>query len=365
VLSHELRNPINPIRNAIAVLRMTKADEAKVAWAGEVIDRQARLLSRLLDDLMDVARITQNKIELRMQLIDIGSVLDMAVESTRELRCEQPDAAREQAGRAGVRARGSGAPGAGAGNILNNAAKYTERHGTNTVAAHEVDGAAVVSIRDSGLGIAPENISRVFEMFVQVTSPNSRAAGGLGIGLALVRALVEMHGGTVEARSEGVGKGSEFIVRLPTAQPPAPMPSAPANVARDDSGEGLRILVADDVPDSLQSLALALQILGHKVRTAADGPLAVEVAHGFQPEVAILDIGMPGMTGYEVRLADSRHRMGPQVAADRADRLGPARRRQPRACSGFDHHMTKPADFATLQRMIDVYGASRPKEPAS
>jgi len=360
VLSHELRNPINPIRNAIAVLRMTKADEAKVTWAGEVIDRQARLLSRLLDDLMDVARITQNKIELRMQVIDIGSVLDMAVESTRmsfeanqqSLHVTKPAdpiyVLADPARLAQV-----------LGNILNNAAKYTERGGTITVAAGREDRSATVSIRDSGLGIAPENISRVFEMFVQVTNPNSRGAGGLGIGLALVRALVEMHGGKVEAKSGGLGMGSEFIVTLPLTEAPAIAPAETAAAARDETGSGLRILVADDVADSLQSLSLALQILGHKVRAAADGVLATEAAMNFRPEVAILDIGMPGMTGYEVasriRATDwGRHSLlialtgwGQREDINRAH------------ISGFDHHMTKPADFATLQRMIDAFAAAQ------
>jgi CheY-like chemotaxis protein len=250
------------------------------------------------------------------------------------------------------------------GNILNNAAKYTERGGAIEVVARQRSGSAVISVRDSGLGIAPENISRVFEMFVQVSNPNSRAAGGLGIGLALVRALVEMHGGTVEAKSEGLGAGSEFIVTLPTA--PAPPARSDAEAAlRDDGGAGLRILVADDVPDSLQSLALALQILGHKVRTAADGVLAVEVAMGFQPEVAILDIGMPGLTGYEVATRIRATDWGRNALLIALTGWGQREDINRAHVSGFDHHMTKPADFATLQRMIDAYAAAHPAPEAA
>ena len=365
VLSHDLRNPINPIRNAIAVLRMAKDDPAKVAWAGEVIDRQARLLSRLLDDLMDVARITQNKIELRMQVIDIGSVLDLAVESTRanidangqRLEVNKPAepvyVLADPARLAQV-----------VGNILNNAAKYTDKGGAIRVAAIRRGDNAVISIRDSGLGIAPENIARVFEMFVQVTGQGGQAAGGLGIGLALVRALIEMHGGTVEAKSEGVGRGSEFIVTLPTVEAPVAAKTDAALIAGDADNGSLRILVADDVADSQQSLSLALQILGHHVRSAGDGLQALDVAQSHRPEVAILDIGMPGLTGYEVatRIRETDWGRDALLIAltgwGQRDDINRAR------MSGFDHHMTKPADFATLQRMIEGFAASRQRVAA-
>jgi len=358
VLSHELRNPINPIRNAIAVLRMAKSDPAKVAWAGDIIDRQARLLSRLLDDLMDVARITQNKIELRMQVIDVGSVLDMAVESARasiEANRQQLDVEKpaepvyvlaDPARLAQV-----------LGNILSNAAKYTPEGGSISARIVRDDGTVRVSIRDTGLGIAPENLGRVFDMFVQVSNPTSRVAGGLGIGLALVRAFVEMHGGTVSARSDGLGKGSEFVVALSTVAPPAAS-SADTRLAANDGAQGLRILVADDVADSLTSLAIALQLLGHDVRTAPDGIAAVDAALAFRPEIAILDIGMPGLSGYDVaariRATDwgGRSLLIALTGWGQRDDVLRAHR------SGFDQHMTKPADFATLRRMIDAYAAA-------
>jgi CheY-like chemotaxis protein len=252
------------------------------------------------------------------------------------------------------------------GNILNNAAKYTDEGGAITlrVSEGEGDGTVRIAVKDTGLGIAPENLGRVFDMFVQVSNPNSRSSGGLGIGLALVRALVEMHGGTVSAKSEGLGKGSEFVVTLPAVAPPVVVPSE-GGAGGDADAPGLRILVADDVADSLTSLALALQILGHNVRTAADGVSAVEAASAFHPDVAILDIGMPGLTGYDVATrirATDWGRRAMLIAltgwGQRDDILRAHR-------SGFDHHMTKPADFATLRRMIDAHAAARGAAPSS
>jgi CheY-like chemotaxis protein len=300
-----------------------------------------------------------------MQVIDLGSIIDLAVESTRASidangqRLEVTKAAdpvyvlADPARLAQI-----------VGNILNNAAKYTNKGGTIAITAMRRDGSAVLSVRDTGLGIAPENISRVFEMFVQVTGPNSRAAGGLGIGLALVRALIEMHGGTVEAKSEGIGRGSEFIVPLPIVDPPIVAKPAAAGLARDDGNGGLRILVADDVADSLQSLSLALQILGHHVRTASDGLLALDVAQSHRPDVAILDIGMPGLTGYEVATRIRETDWGRDALLIALTGWGQRDDIHRAHMSGFDHHMTKPADFATLQRMIDAFAASRQREAA-
>jgi len=250
------------------------------------------------------------------------------------------------------------------GNILNNAAKYTAPGGTIALRVDDANGVVRIAIRDNGVGIAPENLVRVFDMFVQVSSSGARTAGGLGIGLALVRAFVEMHGGTVSARSEGLGKGSEFIVTLPVVAPPVVL-GGEHSALGDAATEGLRILVADDVPDSLTSLAVALQLLGHNVRTADDGPSAVETAMAFHPDIAVLDIGMPGLTGYDVasRIRDTDWGRSSLLIAltgwgQREDVLRAHR-------SGFDHHMTKPADFAALRRMIDAFAAAHGPAAAS
>ncbi|MBC7781105.1 MAG: response regulator [Proteobacteria bacterium] len=355
VLSHELRNPLNPIRNAVAVLRLAKSDPAKVTWAGEVIDRQARVLSRLLDDLLDVARITQDKIELRLQVIDIASAVAMASETARagfeanrqSFEIALPDAPiyvhADPTRLAQVLS-----------NILNNAAKYTDQGGTVRLSVRRTGADVVVSIKDSGVGIAPEDLSSVFDMFNQVAAQSSRAGGGLGIGLALVRALIELHGGTVSARSPGLGQGSEFVVTLPTVPAPAPPLPLPGAAAHSESQrKGLRILVADDVVDSRQSLSLALQASGHSVCTAADGAEAIQAALTVRPDVAILDIGMPGLDGYEVARRIREFDGGRRVFLIALSGWGKREDIERAQAAGFDHHITKPADFAALMQRID------------
>jgi len=357
VLAHELRNPLNPIRNAVAVLRMTRADPRRVDWAGEVIDRQARMLARLLDDLMDVARITQNKIELRMQIVDLGSIVDMAVETTRATFEANQQTLEVQKVPEPVYVRGDPARlGQVLGNILSNAAKYTEPYGRIRLSVAQREKLVTVTVRDSGVGIAPENMSKIFDMFVQVSGKTS---GGLGIGLALVRALIGMHGGSVEARSEGEGKGSEFAITLPVAERPDLVLHNPLANVEAGADRGLRILVADDVVDSMESMALALQILGHEVRTASDGTSALDAAVAFQPDVAILDIGMPGLTGYAIATRIRQHEWGRRMLLIALTGWGQRDDINQAHASGFNHHMTKPADFHAIKRLIDEFTAAR------
>jgi signal transduction histidine kinase/ActR/RegA family two-component response regulator len=361
VLAHELRNPLSPIRNAVAILRLVQADPARVRWASEVIDRQVRLLARLLDDLLDVARITQNRIELRMQVVDVATVLETAVEGVRSTLEANQQALELDLPRAPIHLRGDPTRLAQVlGNILNNAAKYTDRGGRIRLAVARGEDSVTISVRDSGIGIAPADLPRVFDMFVQVPASMNRAAGGLGIGLALVRALVELHGGTVVARSEGIGKGSEFLVTLPTvvqagAGSGAPEGGAPDPRARKD----LRVLVADDVADSRETLAMGLQMIGYQVRTAADGPQALDAARAFRPDVAILDIGMPGLTGYEVARRIRQHDWGRETILIALTGWGQRDDLHRASAAGFDHHMTKPADSAALHRLLDGIAARR------
>lgn len=353
VLSHELRNPLSPILNAVAVLRLAKDAPEKIDWAGRVIERQARQLARLLDDLMDVARITRNKIELRLQAVDARAVVEMAIEATRaqieangqELQVKMPaEPVPLQADPARIAQV--------VGNLLSNAAKYTDRGGLILASVCATDREAIISVRDSGIGIAREDLSRLFEMFTQLPGTKDRASAGLGIGLALVRALVEMHGGSVRADSPGKGQGSEFVVRLPLdrstdapALPTGPDPLAPARAT-------LRVLVVDDVEDSAQTLALGIQAIHHEVRVASDGADALEIAASFHPHVGILDIGMPGMDGYELarRLRATSH--GRSMTLIALTGWGQREDVERALAAGFDHHMTKPADFALLRSLF-------------
>lgn len=353
VLSHELRNPLSPILNAVAVLRLGHPSPDRVTWASRIIERQASQLARLLDDLMDVARITRNKIELRMQPVDLREVVEMAVEATRslidaneqQLKVSLPDQPlwlrADLARIAQV-----------VGNLLNNAAKYTGRGGSIEIEVRTASGEAIVAVRDTGIGIEPQDLPRLFEMFTQLPAEPGRTVSGLGIGLALVRTLVEMHGGTVQAQSPGRGGGSEFVVRLPIDPQAAPASRPRIDDDAPDAGAPLRVLIADDVLDSAESLALSIEVGGNRVRTASSGGEALQAADDFRPDLAILDIGMPDLDGYEVarRLRDSRfgHEMtlvaltgwGQREDVDRA------------LAAGFDHHMTKPADHAAIDRLI-------------
>ena len=352
VLSHELRNPLNPILNAVTVLRLGKARNTNIDWAVEMIERQARQLARLLDDLMDVARITRNKIELRIQTIDVRMLVDMATESTRSLFENNAQQLEVVLPKSPVFVRADPTRMVQVlGNLLNNAAKYTGRGGTIEVGATAHAAEVEIAVKDNGIGIARDDLPRLFEMFAQLPGSPERTASGLGIGLALARALVEMHGGRIVARSPGLGEGSEFVVTLPRAEAPSTS-AAQALTEVGDSGPRLRILIADDVADSSQSLALGIGLLGHEVRTAADGQQALDTALEFKPDMAILDIGMPRMNGYEVA---KRIRAAASIRSVLLVALTGWGQRddvERATAAGFDLHMTKPADFATLRRLI-------------
>jgi CheY-like chemotaxis protein/two-component sensor histidine kinase len=296
VLGHELRNPLAALRSGVEVLRTEGAPAAEQA-AG-VLERQLRQLTGLVDDLLDAGRVTRGRLELRRQAVDLAEVVARAVEAARPLA-----AARGQRREVALPPGPSVLEGDPVRlvqvftNLLHNAAKYTDPGGHIALSAAWAGGEAVVRVRDNGMGIAPALLPRLFEPFVQGDRSAARSQGGLGIGLALVRRLVELHGGAVEAHSAGVGRGSEFVVRLPLRPPPpppAPPPAAPAPAA-----PARRVLVVDDNADAALMLAL-LRARGHDVRSAHNGPAALEEAVTFRPEAVVLDIGLPGMDGYEV-----------------------------------------------------------------
>jgi PAS domain S-box-containing protein len=353
MLGHELRNPLAPIRSAVEILRLAGADGPDSRHALEVIGRQVRHMARLVDDLLDVSRISRGKIRLEKRRVALAVVLASAVEAARpridarrhELTvCLPPEAVWLEAD--AVRLAQVFA------NLLNNAAKYTEEGGRIRLTA-ECDGAeVVVYVRDNGIGISPEMLPRVFELFTQAERALGRSEGGLGVGLALVRTLVEMHGGRVEAHSGGAGKGSEFVVRLPVLRAPSKEESGQGVARVEVTGPSRRVLVVDDNRDAAESLAKFLALSGHDVRTAHDGKAALEAARAFRPEVVLLDIGLPGMDGYQVarRLREQEGERHAFLAALTGYGQEDDRRRSREA--GFDAHLVKPTDPDDLLALV-------------
>ena len=366
MLAHELRNPLAPIRNAAELLQMLDIQQESVLWASDVIARQVDHLVRLVDDLLDISRITGGKIQLQIEPVDARTVVDRAVETSRPLI----DARRHTLD---VRVPSQPLPVKAdpvrlaqvLANLLNNAAKYTEEGGKIDLELVRSGSEAVFRVRDNGVGISSEKLSAIFELFTQVDRSLDRAQGGLGIGLTLVRKLIEMHGGTVEAKSEGANRGSEFVVRLPTLDVNTDMESRPRPQAGDvKNSTPRRILVVDDYPRVAETLMRMLAVVGHDVRMARDGPSALAEFSTFQPEVVVLDIGLPGMDGYEVA---RRLRNDPAAApvtliavtgyGQKEDQL---RARQ----AGFDHHLTKPVDCAALLNLLAAQNAKPPGHEA-
>ena len=355
-LAHELRNPLAPVRNAIHILRARLPPSPELHWARDVIDRQVTQMTRLIDDLMDVSRITRGTFELRRERVTLEEVARVAVETSRpiidasghELALELPvepiflDADLVRLAQVFS-------------NLLNNAAKYTSPGGRILVAAERDARLVRVAVQDSGIGIPAAMLTRVFEAFTQLDRSLERSRGGLGIGLALAKRLVEMHGGTIEAHSAGPGLGSEFVVRLPVAE--QQVVSAPASASLEARGPAPavgrgRILVADDNSDSATSLSILLNDAGYEVRTADDGVQALETAANFRPDIALLDIGMPKLNGYEVARQLRQQPWGRDVLLIAVTGWGGTDHRQQTAQAGFDHHLTKPVDPAALTRLL-------------
>ncbi|WP_165247315.1 PAS domain S-box protein [Paludisphaera soli] len=352
MLGHELRNPLAPIRNAVRVMKRRGGDDPDLAWARDVIDRQVGQLAHLVGDILELARVNRGKVRLHLEPVDAAAVVSAAVETSRP----EIDAHRHRLTIATPpqRALVLADPLRMAqvlSNLLHNAAKYTEDGGSIRISA-AVEGEQVVfRVIDDGIGIPAPMLDRVFDVFTQVDRTLDRSEGGLGLGLSLVRSLVEMHGGAVEARSDGLGRGSEFVVRLPLchAEPlhrPDPAPEAPADV------QPRRILVVDDNVSSAQSLALILQYEGHDVQVVHDGPTALQAVCEQAFDVVFMDIGLPGMTGYEVarRLRARPESAALPLAAVTGYAEDEARRQSHEA--GFDHHLVKPVDPEAILAVV-------------
>ncbi len=351
-LAHELRNPLAPIRNAVHTLSIEGLKESGAKRARDVIDRQVAVMVRLIDDLLDVSRISRNTLDIRRERVELGAVLESAVESSRpfiqqcghELTVSLP-ATPLRIYADPVRLAQVFM------NLLNNAAKYTNSGGHIWLTAEREGRDAVVSVRDNGVGIPGEMLSRVFEMFRQVDRSSEQSQGGLGIGLTLVRRLVDMHDGNIEARSDGPDKGSEFIVRLPMIPPPdEPPPKSDGPIAKALSG--CRILVVDDNKDSADSLGELLQLKGNDVRTAHDGLEAVEVAESFRPELVLLDIGLPKLNGYEAARRIRQLPWGRAVVLVALTGWGQDEDRRHSHEAGFDLHVVKPVEIAVLEKLL-------------
>jgi len=352
MLAHELRNPLAPIFNAVQIMRRKPLNDPQLAWSRDVIERQLGHLTRLVDDLLDVSRITRGKINVTRAPLELSLILARAIETVQpmltdkkhELVVEVTDGTLKVAGDLTRLTQVVG-------NVLGNAAKYTDTGGRIFLTAQGDSDMVEIIVRDNGIGIPPELLPAVFGLFTQLERATDRTQGGLGIGLALVRKLVELHEGTVVAKSDGLGQGSQFTIRLPRLIE-RPMQDAfdsnPHARSTQTERSGRRILVADDNQDALESLGTLLEISGHEVHTASDGMLAVEIAARVRPEVALLDIGMPRMDGYEVARRIRAESWGKHIVLVALTGWGQDEDRRRTREAGFDSHLVKPLDLDAL-----------------
>jgi PAS domain S-box-containing protein len=364
-LAHELRNPLAPIRHAVKLLEAPTADAQQQAFARDIIGRQVLRMALLLDDLLDVSRITRGRLDLRREVVDLRSIVDAAVETARPLiESKQQQLA---IGLPSEPLKMSVDPlrlSQSLSNLLTNATKYTDPEGQIALNVTLTAGELAMTVKDTGIGLEPRTIPALFEMFSQVDSAIDRAEGGLGIGLALVKGLVGLHGGTVEGKSAGVGQGSEFTIRLPRTvvveQHAAAQPVQLAQSARP--GTAARILVADDNRDAADSMALILEIGGFNVTVAHSGTEALEKARNSMPDAMILDIGMPDMTGYEVARRVRAESWGEHVFMLAITGWGQEEDKERAIAAGFDQHMTKPVDVDTVEQKLRAFLDSRDRE---
>jgi PAS domain S-box-containing protein len=354
MLSHELRNPLAPISNALEVLRRLDPDEPELRQSRDVINRQVNDLARLIDDLLDASRITTGKVRLHTQTVELASVVNRAIESSRPL----------------IKARNhrlavslpsepiwlnvdSTRVAQVLNNLLNNAAKFTEEGGDISLSGMLEGREVVIRVKDTGVGILPEILPHVFDLFTQADRSLDRSQGGLGIGLTLARSIVGLHGGTVHALSDGTNKGSEFVVRLPIVDGPDRDSEQPEDKTIPGPIQRRRILVVDDNTDSVETMATLIGLSGHEIAMANDGETALEVATSFRPEIILLDVGLPGMHGYEVARRLRAIPENKKLVIVALTGYGQEEDRQRAMDAGFDYHFVKPVDFTALEALIN------------
>jgi PAS domain S-box-containing protein len=359
-LAHELRNPLAPIRNALGVLKLKGSGTPEVQWARDVIDRQMQQMTRLIDDLLDTSRIGTGKIELRRERIELADVVHGAVEASRPLIAQHGHELGVELPREPVYLHGDLVRLSQVFcNLLNNAARYTPQGGRIEVSATLKASVALVSVRDNGIGIPRDMLPRVFDMFTQVDRSLERARGGLGIGLTLVKQLVELHGGRVEARSAGLGQGSEFVVRLPVLADVGRPAVAPRSAAPVAAKGGRRVLVVDDNEDAAESLAMLLRMMDLECVTAHDGLEGLRLAREQHPDVVLLDIGLPGMNGYDAAAAIRAEPWGRTATLVALTGWGQSEDRRRSREAGFDVHLVKPV---APEQIVEVLEKSHPRE---
>jgi signal transduction histidine kinase len=353
ILSHELRNPLAPIRNAARLLEAPTLTDDELQRSRTIISRQVRHMASLLDDLLDVSRITRGILVLKKEVVSLKGLFEVAIETARpvidgkrhRLTVDWPgDSVQVLADPVRLTQVIT--------NLLTNAAKYTDPEGAIHLGSRIEEKTIIIYVRDNGIGLAPQTLSKVFDMFTQVAPEKGRTDGGLGIGLALVRGLIDLHGGRVEAHSAGLEQGSEFLVYLPNSLMEA-APAVEKPVGGSEAGSvPLRILVADDNRDSAESLGMLLELSGHEVFLAHDGVTALALVAEKRPHVALLDIGMPGMDGYEVAASVRAETWGSAITLIAITGWGQEDNKRAAQAAGFDHHLTKPMDSAVLYALL-------------
>jgi signal transduction histidine kinase/CheY-like chemotaxis protein len=355
-LAHELRNPLAPIRHAVRLLESGEITQGQRRWAREVISRQVQRMALLLDDLLDVSRITRGRLDLKFEIVELKSLVMAAVETVRPLLDAKQHALSIELPDESITLKVDPLRlSQSLSNLLTNAAKYTDPGGQISLKVRLLPSGLSISVKDNGIGFDAQSFAEMFTMFAQVKSSIDRAEGGLGIGLALVKGLIALHGGTVEAMSPGLGRGSEFVIHLPATAVVArgePAGAPDPKPAPEAGNERLKVVVADDNRDAADSMAMILRLSGHEVWVAHSGEEALQIGRQVSPDVMILDIGMPALSGYEVATAVRAETWGRDVLLLAVTGWGQAGDKDKAKLAGFNHHLTKPVDLDQVEQLL-------------